>query len=521
MHRKNKSMIFKIFKISLCFVGLILLASFIKIKIAKWESRFVTLSSDGSLAYHPDSLGNILPDFSRVGYREGGIPIPKIKVVKTIYPAASGSSQKIIQAAIDEVSRLKPDKQGFRGAILLKKGTYNVEGTVFIKTGGIVLRGEGEGSDKGKGGTRIIATGTKQRSLIEVMGSGRIQKIKGTEATISDPFVPLGAKSFNLSSTKGFSVGDSVILFRPGTVRWIHDLKMDQIVARKGTKQWSPDYYNLEYERVITDIKGNRLFLDNPVVMQMETKYGGGAIYGYHFNGRINKVGIENLYLESAYTNDTAENHGWVAIRMDKVENCWVNHVTSRYFGYSCVSLGYGARNTTVMNASCLDAKSIITGSRRYSFNNDGQLNLFMNCHATEGRHDYVTGAKVCGPNVFYNSTAERTHADIGPHHRWATGTLYDNIQTTGQIDIQDRGNWGSGHGWSGVNQILWNCKGASVVVQDPWVSGHNYCIGLIGNKGKPRFKERNEGIWEGLNRKGLQPTSLYMAQLKQRLSNN
>ncbi|WP_225974296.1 hypothetical protein [Arachidicoccus ginsenosidivorans] len=121
MHRKNKSKIFKIFKISLCFVGLIFLASFIKIKIVKWESRFVTLSSDGSLAYHPDSLGNILPDFSRVGYREGGIPIPKIKVVKTIYPAASGSSQKIIQAAIDEVSRLKPDKQGFRGAILLKK----------------------------------------------------------------------------------------------------------------------------------------------------------------------------------------------------------------------------------------------------------------------------------------------------------------------------------------------------------------------------------------------------------------
>jgi len=516
MQHKNKV---RLLKISICLVVLIFLASFIKVKITKWQSKFVTINKDGMLVYHPDSLGNILPDFSRVGYKEGGVAFPDLKVVKTVYPAASGSSQKIIQDAIDEVARLKPDNEGFRGAILLKKGTYKIEGTIYIKASGIVLRGEGEGNNNGNGGTRLIATGTKQRNLIEVTGSGKIQKVSGKEAAIIDDFVAVGAKSFRVTSTKKFKKGDSVILFRPGTAKWIHDLKMDQIVVRRGTKQWVPEYYNLEYERVITDIKGNRLFLDNPVVMQMETKYGGGSIYGYHFNGRIEKVGIESLYLESAYANDTAENHGWVAIRMDKVENCWVNHVTSRYFGYSCVSLGYGARNTTVMNASCLDAKSIITGSRRYSFNNDGQLNLFMDCRTTEGRHDYVTGAKVCGPNVFYNSTAERTHADIGPHHRWATGTLYDNIQTTGQIDIQDRGNWGSGHGWSGVNQILWNCKGGSVVVQDPWVSGHNYCIGLIGHEGKPRFKGRNEGVWEGLNRLGLQPKSLYMAQLKQRLN--
>ena len=63
-----------------------------------------------------------------------------------------------------------------------------------------------------------------------------------------------------------------------------------------------------------------------------------------------------------------------------------------------------------------------------------------MNCQSTEGRHDYVTGARVCGPNVFYNCTAFQTYADIGPHHRWAVGTLYDNIITDGEINVQDRG---------------------------------------------------------------------------------
>ena len=140
-----------------------------------------------------------------------------------------------------------------------------------------------------------------------------------------------------------------------------------------------------------------------------------------------------------------------------------------------------------------------------------------MNCHTTDGRHDFVTGAKTCGPNVFYNCTAKRTHADIGPHHRWSAGTLYDNIVTDGEINIQDRGNYGSGHGWAGVTQILWNCTAKTAAVQSPWANGKNYSIGLKGKKVAGRFKDRSDGEWEGQNKNGLEPQSLYMAQLKAR----
>lgn len=505
----------KAFK-SLIFSGLCLLlcVSFIKFEVAPWSTSLVEIQPNGHLTYHPDKQGNILPDFSKVGYMQGGTTPPEIPVVKTIEAAKNGSSQAVIQNAINEVSRYPLDNNGFRGTILLKRGTYKIDGTIQIHTSGIILRGEGEG----KNGTRLIATGTTQRSLINISGTGSLRKIKKSQVKITDQFVPVGSKSISVSSAKHFKVGDSVIVFRPGTPNWIHDLKMDQIIEREGTRQWSPREYDLAFERIITHVEGNRIFLDNPIVMEMETKYGGGSVFSYQYPGRIEKVGIENLYCGSTFTSDTAENHGWIAIRMDKIRNSWVRHVTAQYFGYACVSLGYGARNISVLQSNCLDAKSVITGGRRYSFANDGQMNLFMNCHTTEGRHDYVTGARVCGPNVFYNCTAKNTHADIGPHHRWATGTLYDNVTTTGEINIQDRGNWGSGHGWSGVTQILWNCSAKAAVVQDPWVSGHNYCIGLQGGMGKARFRERNQGIWEGQNRKGLQPVSLYMAQLKQRL---
>ena len=225
------------------------------------------------------------------------------------------------------------------------------------------------------------------------------------------------------------------------------------------------------------------MFLDNPIVMAMETKYGGGEIYKYSFDDRITHVGVENIYLESEYEKDTSENHAWNAVAFNQVEHGWVRNITARYFGNSGVTLGNSAKNISVLNSKCFDHKSVITGSRRYSFNNNGQLNLFMNCSTTEGRHDYVTGARVCGPNVFYNSTAKNTHSDIGPHHRWTAGTLYDNITTDGDINVQDRGNWGTGHGWAGVTQVIWNCKAKRAAVQNPWSSGKKYCIGLIGEK--------------------------------------
>ncbi|WP_187260510.1 hypothetical protein [Pontibacter beigongshangensis] len=478
-----------------------------------WSSKFVSLNPDGGLRYHPDEKGNVIPDFSRVGYHQGNKEIPVLPVVKTIRPPGSGSSQEIIQRAIDEVSALQPDKAGFRGAILLKKGDYLIPGSLHIRAGGIVLRGEGDEA----GGTRLVATGKGKRSLLQVTGTGSLVERPGTRTPLTDAFVPTGAMSVRVAAAAIFKAGDRIILYRPGTTRWITDIRMNQIEAREGTKQWEPQQYDLHFERVITSINGNEVFLDNPVVMEMESRYGGGEIYGYSFEGRISEVGVENICFESEYAGEEDEDHGWIAVDFSKVENGWVKNVTSRYFGFGCVSLGKSVKQVTVQDSKCLDAKSRIWGGRRYSFNNDGQLNLFRDLQTTEGRHDFVTGAMVLGPNVFYNCTATNAHSDIGPHHRWSAGTLYDNISTDGEINVQDRGNWGTGHGWAGVTQVLWNCQAKKATVQSPWASGRNYSIGLQGQQAAGRLAGRPVGEWEGLNQPGLQPASLYLSQLKAR----
>jgi hypothetical protein len=95
-------------------------------------------------------------------------------------------------------------------------------------------------------------------------------------------------------------------------------------------------------------------------------------------------------------------------------------------------------------------------------------------------------------------------------------GTLYDIVVTDGAINVQDRGDSGTGHGWAGANQVFWNCAGASSICQNPWVSAKNYNFGFIGEKNFG-WNSRPDGVWVGHNRPGILPESLYQAQLGSR----
>jgi hypothetical protein len=509
---KHKMSIKNITIILICIFTMQMIHSQTK-SLPNWQSSHVYIDEIGTLTYTPDKQGNTIPDFSRVGYHHGAKSIPCYPVVKVITPV-KGDNWKNIQMAIDEISKNKPGINGHRGTILLKRGEYRVSKSIVISTSGIVLKGEGDNVNE----TRIIATGRHKYPLIEIKGEGKYQEVINSRVKITDEFVPVGSHSFRVTSADPFKVGDRIILFRPGTTQWIEAIRMNQIVERPGTRQWKADEYNLAFEREITGIEGNCISIDNPVVMQMEKQYGGGEIYKYRFDGRIHEVGVSDMYLESEYQSDDDTEHGWIAVQLDNAENCWVKNITTVNFGYSAVSCERFAKNITVSDARCFDPKSPITGGMRYSFNNNGQQNLFMNCLSRNGRHDYVTGARVCGPNVFYNCVSVNAFSDIGPHHRWATGTLYDNVVTDKDINVQDRGNMGSGHGWAGVTQVLWNCRAERAAVQKPWASGNNYNIGMKGNQYPGHFKDREDGVWEGLNKENLVPRSLYQAQLQVRM---
>ena len=317
-------------------------------------------------------------------------------------------------------------------------------------------------------------------------------------------FVPVGSNSLEIENAGNFKPGDLIMVLRTPNQAWIDILQMAQY-------GWTADSYRIGYERTVTAVNGNRISIDVPMVQSIETRFGGGEVYKISNSELISNCGIENMWISSSYAFDEDENHGWIAVSMNYTENCWVKNVTAQYFGYGCVGL-FGSNKTTVEECAMLDPKSITTGSRKYSFYIDkGSFNLFQRCYTRGGRHDYVTGSRVAGPNVFLDCLAEQTNADIGPHHRYATGILFDNIKG-GETRVQNRKDMGSGHGWAGAQTMFWNIEAIDndIKVESP-IGAMNWGIGCVAPY------RNGDGYWDNWG-KHIQPRSLYLKQLEDRL---
>jgi hypothetical protein len=513
------------------------------------SSSLVHPGPDGRLVYVPDAQGNIIPDFSNVGYMSGTVPLPgtdgtpAVPVKATVHPPAGGADAgAVIQAAIDQVSAL-PEVNGFRGAVLLTAGEYRIAGHIKISTSGVVLRGESMYST----GTILRATGTDQRydpnypfgdGLVQLEGAvpggaawrggDNFTKVAGTEHNITDNYVPVGARSFHANSIAGLQAGDPVIVHRPSTAAWIHAIGMDGPL-----NPWLPGTKDLNADRVITqiDAQHNLITIDAPLTDALESRYGGGTIFKYSFPGRIHNVGVENLRGVSDYDptvldgqgHKVDENHAWTFISLAGVENAWVRRITALYFAFSAVDVQKMSKWVTVEDSENLDPVSQITGGRRYSFEVGGQLTLVKNCFARHGRHDFVLHATVPGPNVFVDCTADQAYDESGPHHRWDTGVLFDNVvvhgttepghRTAGSLEAHNQG-MADGHGWSGANILFWNCTADRIDVGRP-PTAQNWAIGCTTTAAPA---PTGTGFIESSNRP-VDPQSLYQAQLEDRLA--
>lgn len=464
--------------------------------------------------------GDPIPDFSRVGYHWGDRDIPDVPVTLTLTAPEDGSdATRMIQQALDGAES--------PGAVLLKAGVYRVSGSLNITRSGIVLRGEGEA-------TKILATGTEKRDVLSIGPDFKLSADKGSTVSLEGR-IPVGQMWLPLGSAAGFKAGDRILIGWNSDDKWVRDLKMDQIPPRgDGGKvsQWSARAFRFSWERTVVKVEKKRIWLDNPIVMEMGAGYGEAFVSRYSAE-RITESGVEDILFESVFDPSEKdskgyfidEDHAWNAVVFRAAEHCWAQGITSRHFGHGCVTLTQGAKNVTVRGCRSHEPVSIITGGRRYAYCfDDAQLCLYEDCRCDGDRHQFASGSRTSGPNVFLDCRAEGSFADAGPHHRWATGILYDNVITDKDLCVQDRGPAGSGQGWAGANFVFWNCEaGQRIVCQSPWVSAKNYAVGCTGPKKETTFKTltgRPDGVWEHYGEK-VTPGSLYRYQLEERHKKN
>lgn len=480
------------------------------------DSAWVRSKGKGPLVYKTLPKGDKIPDFSYAGYMGGGVAIPDVPVKKTLIPTG-GDDTAAIQQALDEIGSMEI-VNGVRGALLLAPGIFHCSEPIVIRSSGVVLRGSSSLS------TILELTGRPHLGL-SVRGENPVQII-GRPVSIIDAYVPAGATSFRVKDPGAFAVGDTIQIIRPVTEAWVRFMGMHDL-KRNGKKQtWVSG--DIRTERVISRVSGNTVYVDVPVTDSFDSEYlgvEGTKVVKIALSGVISQVGVENLRLIAPPQNISLNQRQFSAISMRGAVDSWLRNleVVDTTNG---VSVGEGTKRITVDRVSVLRNIPIQGGAKPADFAVSGSQVLFNRLSATgDATFYFATQAKVQGPNVILNSEFHG-NGRIQPHQRWSTGLLIDSCKVPdGGIDLQNRGEMGSGHGWAIGWSVAWNNEAQSFVIQQP-PGSTNWSIGNRGEERKipmPTFgsPKQTELLPQGIidsSGNPVQPASLYLEQLLRRL---
>jgi len=460
---------------------------------------------DNTISYSQDSKGNRILDFSYCGFKSSEQDIPNLDNIIFV-PHQEGDASEIIQRAIDYVSSLKPDKQGFRGAVLLDKGVFNLEKNLWIKTSGVVLRG----SDKLE--TILLKHGVDRSALIHIEGINN-QEVKDSFKLISN-YIPVNQRTFELTATVNLKVGDRLKIVRPSTKEWIASIGCDIFGGGISALGWKPGDMDINWDRTVTSIAGNKVTINAPLTTAVDSQFGGAKIYTYQWTGRISESGVENLTMISDYNKQYPkdEDHCWTGVSVENAENCWVRQVNFNHFAGNAVFLQPSTSQITVEDCISREPVSEIGGFRRITFYTMGQQNLFQRCYSEDGINDFAAGYCAPGPNVFVQCAAKRALGFSGAIDAWACGLLFDIVDIDGQnLTFKNLGQSKNGAGWGTANSLFWQCTAAEIECFSPSKDAPNRAYGCWA-----QFS--GDGEWAESNNY-VQPRSLYYAQLAARLN--
>ena len=405
-----------------------------------------------------------LIDFSYAGYGGGGASAPTVPAAISVRPTG-GDDTELLQQAIDHVSALPVRESGFRGAVLLRPGRYRVAGHLEMRTSGVVLRGSGNAT--------IVAAGTGRRTLIEI--GGVADAATGPPVGVTDEIVRAGGMVLTLESADGLRPGDRIAITRPSTAAWIAALGMSGLPGTYANQRldWAAGSRNLVWDRTVAAVDAARrqVTLDAPITTALERRYGGGTVARVASGFPVARVGIENLALESEFSaaNPRDEQHSWIAVALNRVEDAWARGIVARHFTGSAIRVGPRARRVTIEACRSEQPVSEQGGYRRQSFLVEGQQVLVRQCWSEQGMNDFAVGLLAGGPNVFLDSTATGALGPSGSFESWASGVLYERVRIEGSgIRLALDSSRSQGGGWTAANSVVWNCDARDIEARGP-----------------------------------------------------
>ena len=483
------------------------------------QSHWVKRGQDGKLMYTYTAQGDHIPDFSYAGYEGGGVALPNVPAKRAVSPSGADDTSSI-QAAIDAVSAL-PLVNGFRGAVELARGTFHCASTLSITASGVVLRGAGDDEN----GTAIMMTGSPHPAM-RIAGSLK-QNDLGVDTTMADAYVPAGASIIHLADASNLHPGDLLLIRKPVTQAWIKFMGMDNMSRNGRPEYWIRAPY-LEVRRRIAAVHANAITLAVPLMDDYDTRFfdGGHALVSkIELSGQISHVGVEDLRFVAPKRRIALGEPAFSGAAVRDVVDSWFRSV-ALLDTTNGISINSGSERLTFLKCNVVQEAAVTSHAKPADFACNGSQILFDRCTGSGDSTFYiVTQAGQQGPVVALNCRFLGNGA-IEPHQRWSTGLLIDNCDVPGGgIDLMNRGEMGSGHGWPTGWSVVWNSSAQRLGMNQP-PGAYIWSIGNRGEQTDPAFP-----IFDGGPKraplppatvdspgKPVAPRSLYLAHLGDRL---
>lgn len=506
-------------RIKLC-VALLILVIVPCVHPAKRGNSWVSIDSVGKLTYRTLPRGDRITDFSYAGYMAGGISLPRVFALRTVTPSG-GDDTESIQRAIDEVSAM-PTRNGIRGAVVLTRGTFQCSGTINITASGVVLHGSGPSAE----GTTLKLTG-QPHVAIAITGRQQVRSL-GVTAHVAQTYVPSGSQSLALDAASGFNPGDTIRITRYTTPQWLHYMGMDNLFRDGKPETWVGN--SISTIRTVTKKQGNVLTLDVPLTDSYDRAFlppEGAEVTKVGISGTIEQDAVESLHIVAPARRVAFSDPLFRAITLKGLRDGWIRDVLVDDTTEG-IDAAADTSRITMENVVFRHTTTVTSSAKPADFALRGTQLLVLHCGSSGDDRLYViTGARNQGPNVVLDSVFSG-NGHIQPHQRWATGFLVDSTRVSGGgIDLMNRGEMGSGHGWAMGWGVVWNSSASSLIIQNP-PGAANWCIGssgleqtapmkIIGQKRRDAGPDLPKGIIESQGHPVL-PASLYRAQLAARL---
>jgi len=530
-----------------------------------WESELLSRGSDGRWTPNVVRLGDqswSLPDFSYTGYRLGLSPLAASVACRVEHLEARPGDD--IATAIESAIRRLARRGG--GILRLPTGTFRLSRSVGIVDSGIAI--EGAGSDR----TRLIVPESHQPAdgLIEGVFSFGRNPPKGwrqgwwsqapvlTEVTQA---IEAGDQSLTVASSRGLRTG-----------QWI---AVTQALWPAASKQWSngewPGFqpsqrptgsdrlFEFVYLRKITAIHGDRVRLDAPIPWRLHPKDNTIRVVAPDESPTppLENVGLSGVSIDFESKAGTARPNG-IGVTFEGVRDAWLHDVAIANVPRFGVLLTHSAR-VSIAESAVQGMQDSGGGGWGYGFYIFASQDVLLRNTVAEQLRHGVTLSRLPTSNVVVSGHRSLGSTQDGDdsHHGPVQQVLFDQHQGLygAGLRMVYRGTKSNGAHETLASGVVWNAGGdrsrglwyGHGVVVDPFDAGWAMIVGVSPERwvmqdghpiGAPPIRRvpasnaphrlaalpgRAPGAatgnvyYEGIGRSGLEPASLYEAQLQRR----